>query len=139
MNGVTATAIFRPRSDLGRFVEANVTPGVRAGVEQICAFIEAREKELAAVDTGEMRDSIRTEIEETGKTIVGRVGPHTDHDIFVEYGTGIRGAASAGAGEGPYNPNWMGMPAQPFCRPALDEARTKAVDIMAHNVGMGLK
>jgi hypothetical protein len=45
------------------------------------------------------------------------------HAAYVEFGTGQRGAASAGAGNGPYSETWPGMPAQPYLRPALDTAR----------------
>lgn len=139
MKGITATAIFRPRSDLGQFVQARVTPAVRMAVEKSCSLIETRAKELCPVDTGALRDSIRTEIDESGKTIIGRVGPTMHYSAYVEYGTGIRGAASEGAGAGPYSTTWPGMPAQPYMRPALDEARTKVMDIFANDIGTAIK
>jgi phage gpG-like protein len=55
---------------------------------------------LAPVDTGALKESIATEIDESGKTIIGRVGPNVPYAAFVEFGTGIAGAGSAGAGEG---------------------------------------
>jgi HK97 gp10 family phage protein len=137
---IRATATFRPRSDLGRFVEARVTPAVRMGVQESLELIRDRAKELCPVDTGALQASITIDpLEEPGKTVVGRVGPHTDYDVYVEFGTGIAGASSAGAGPGPYSPTWPGMIAQPYMRPAIDESREKIKDIMAHNLQVAFK
>ena len=102
-------------------------------------MIEERSKELCPVDTGALQASISTEIDESGRTIIGRVAPHTDYSAYVEYGTGIRGSASPGAGEGPYSTVWAGMVAQPYMRPALDEARPKIKEIFANDVGTAIK
>lgn len=139
MRGITATSIFRPRSDLGQFVTANVTPAVRMAVQESCDMVEARAKELCPVDTGALQASITTEVDESGKTIIGCVAPHTDYAAYVEYGTGIRGAASPGAGEGPYSSTWAGMVAQPYMRPALDESKPKIAEIFTNDVGLAIK
>jgi hypothetical protein len=62
-------------------------------------------------------------VRETGSTVVADVIFDSGHAAYVEYGTGIRGAESAGAGPYPYSPTWAGMPAQPYLRPALDIAK----------------
>jgi hypothetical protein len=49
----------------------------------------------------------------------------------VEFGTGRRGASSAGAGPYSYDPNWPGMVAQPYMRPALDTARPQILAAFA--------
>jgi HK97 gp10 family phage protein len=131
-----ATAIFRPRSDAGRFVEVKVSPAVKAAVVASCKLIENAAKAMCPVDTGTLQDSISTTIDDSGKTIIGRVGPHTDYAAYVEFGTGIAGAGSPGAGEGPYNTSWPGMPAQPYMRPALDENRQAVYDVFGKEVGL---
>ncbi len=88
------------------------------------------------VDTGNLRESITVSVEETGSTVVGRVSTDVEYAAYVEYGTGMRGMESAGAGAGPYNPNWPGMPAQPYMRPALDEARGAIKEIFASNISL---
>ena len=108
-------------------------------VEEACQLVEDRAKELVPVDTGALQESITTEIVETAKTVVGRVAPHEPYAAYVEYGTGQRGQASAGAGEGPYNPNWPGMAAQPYMRPALDEAKPQITDIFASHLQTAIK
>lgn len=134
-----ATATFRPRSDLGRFVEAHITPAVRASVEASCKLIENSAKIYVPVDTGALRDSITTEIDDSGRTIRGVVGPHTHYAAFVEFGTGIRGASSPGAGEGPYSLTWKGMPAQPYMRPALDENKPVILDVFRAQISTALE
>jgi len=120
---IWATVKFTPRNAYGEFVPAVVTPAVRAGVEGVCDFIKARAQAFAPVDTGRLRDSIFTKIDEFPTSIRGYVAPNTPYAGYVEFGTGIRGATSLGAGSGPYSPTWPGMAAQPYMRPALDEAR----------------
>lgn len=135
---LSARAQFTPRGDLGRFVETRVTPAVVASVQAACQLIEDRAKELAPVDTGALRDSITTTIDDSGKTVVGWVQPNVPYSVFVEYGTGIRGAESAGAGAGPYSSTWPGMVAQPYMRPALDESRGAVLDLFRSNISLAL-
>lgn len=46
------------------------------------------------------------------------------HAAYVEFGTGMRGAQSAGAAAGGrYDPDWPGMAAQPYMQPAAQRAR----------------
>ena len=75
-------------------------------------------KEEVPVDTGELRDSIHGEIsDKSGRIIAG-----TDHCLFVEFGTGVRGRLTS-----PISPddsvnyiydlnnrNWRGNKANPF-------------------------
>lgn len=126
--GLSATAKFTPRDDLGRFVEARITPGVRASVEAACKLIEGDAKALCPVDTGALQASITTTIDDSGKTIIGRVGTDLYYAPYVEFGYGRRGAASAGAGPGPYGDR-PGAAAQPFMRPAVDNNRSAVLDI----------
>lgn len=134
-----ATATWKPRSDIGRYVETHITPAVGASVQAAVRVIEASAKAYCPVDTGALRDSITSEVDDSGRSIVGRVGPHMHYAPYVEFGTGIAGAASAGAGEGPYSSTWPGMPAQPYMRPALDEHRAGIKDLFRGQLSMALR
>jgi len=131
---IRASATFKPRSDIGRFVEAKVSPAVFACVETAGAYIRDLAKGYAPVRTGKLRDSITSEVVQLDKTIRAVVAPHVDYAEYVEFGTGRAGAASAGAGEGPYSPSWPGMPAQPFMRPAIDEGRGAVLEIFRNQL-----
>jgi HK97 gp10 family phage protein len=130
---ISARAIFQPRDDLGRFVEANVGPAVVASVEAACTTIQQRAQELCPVDTGALRESIAVEIDASGKTVVGRVVAGVDYAEYVEFGTGSRGDPAV-----PHRPDWPGMPAQPYMRPALDESKRSVEDLFAGQVGVAL-
>jgi HK97 gp10 family phage protein len=131
-----ATARWTPRGDLGQFVSAVVTPAVRASVEASCAVVQEAAKAMCPVDTGALRDSIATTIVESDKAIRGYVAPGMSYAGYVEFGTGRRGAASAGAGSGPYDPNWPGMVAQPYMRPAVDESHEAVMDLFRSNMSL---
>ena len=135
---LSARAQFTPRNDLGRFVEARVTPAITASVEAAVDLIYDRSQELVPRDTGELAASGVKTVNDTGKTVVGKVAYTSDHAEFVEFGTGIRGASSPGAGIGPYNENWPGMAASPFMRPAYDESKEPIRELFRGNLMTGL-
>lgn len=136
---LSAKATYRPRTTSGQFMDTVITPGARASVQAACQTIQQRAQGLAPVDTGALRDSITVEINDSGKTVIGTVGPHVDYAAYVEFGTGIAGASSPGAGAGPYNPNWPGMPAQPYMRPAFDETKPEILDMFRGQIATALK
>jgi HK97 gp10 family phage protein len=136
--GISATATFRPRSDIGRFIDVLITPAVLASVQASCQLIEERAKQFCPVATGRLRDSITSTVEQLDKTVRGSVGPNTPYAEYVEFGTGQRGAESAGAGPGPYSEHWIGMPAQPYMRPAVDESRETIMEIFRSQIGVAL-
>ncbi len=105
----------------------------RLSVEQSTEIVLEEAEAIVPVDTGELRESGHVEIEVAGTTATGFVVYDTEYAAMVEYGTGERGAASPGAGEGPYDPNWPGMVAQPYLRPALDTARPAIVEVFKDN------
>lgn len=92
----------------------------------------------AAVDTGEMRDSIKQHVTEaTEERIVDDVGPEAPHSVYQEYGTGI----FAENGNGRKTP-WVyrrkdgsyvttrGNRPHPFVRPTAIEDEEKVVDAL---------
>jgi HK97 gp10 family phage protein len=136
---VSARAQYTPRSSSGQFVAVSITPAVIEATESSLDLLAEKAKEYVAVDTGELRDSIHAEpVDTSGQTVTGRVTAGTDHDGYVEFGTGIRGAESDGAGAGPYDPAWPGMVAQPYMRPALDEARDAVIENFNSGISLAL-
>lgn len=113
----------------------------RLSVEQSAEVVLEEAEALVPVDTGELRESGHIEI--AAAQSLGLVSAHVifdaEHAAFNEFGTGQRGAASPGAGEGPYSPNWPGMPATPYLRPALDTARPAIAEIFRDNMAAATK
>lgn len=122
-----ATATYTGRMDVGRFIAANITPAVLDATQDMGTVVLLEAQAIVPVDTGELKASGRVTVRETPRSAVADVEFTADHAGYVEYGTGIRGSSSAGAGPYPYNPNWPGMIAQPYLRPALEVARNEAV------------
>lgn len=131
---ISARAIFQPRDDLGRFIEGSIAPAVQASVEASLRLIEDSAKNYCPVDTGALRDSITSEVDASGQTVVGRVGPHVDYAEFLEFGTGERGDPSV-----PHNQNWPGMAAQPYMRPALDENRDAIQELFRGQIAAAIR
>ena len=98
---------------------------LRKAVKVSIINVHATAKHLCAVDTGDLRNRMHMSISEEGSTIVGRVSNDSDHAMFVEFGTGIRGEASnyprADKLGLAYRPDWKGQVAQPFLYPALKQ------------------
>jgi len=133
---ISAHAQFTPRNDLGQFVKVKVVPAVIASVQASVNVIQQAAQLYCPVDTGALRDSITTQVSESGSTVVGSVGPHTDYADYVEYGTGRLGDPSA-----PYShvETWPGMKPQPYMRPALDENKGSILDLFKSNISTGIK
>lgn len=116
---IRATSSFRP-GNLAAVQEAITARVLRATTKTTQAVLDdALEK--VPVDIGDLQSSGHMVVTLEGQTVHGSVIFDADHAAYVEFGTGIRGAASPGAGPYPYKADWPGMPAQPYARPALDE------------------
>lgn len=76
----------------------NVDEIVSEEIEKCCYEIQKEAKYLVPVDTGNLRNSITTEV----NGLSGEVGTEVEYSIFVEYGT-------------------IHMSAQPFMIPALED------------------
>lgn len=133
---------------------ARVGQGMFDGVSKASELIRDEAKALAPVDTGALRESITSDVQrgirsitgnrsgamsDTAFAVSGTVAPHVMYAAYVEFGTGQRGQASAGAGDGPYNPNWKGQPAQPYMRSSFDANANRAVDLITEAVQDSLK
>lgn len=139
MPKVRAYAQYTPRSTTGQFIQSRIVPAARAGCEKSTDMVLAKAVARVPVRTGELRDSGHTVIVETEKTVTGYVVFDAEHAGYVEYGTGQRGAASPGAGPYPYSMDWQGMPAQPYVRPSMDEARDDIYETMKGEIALGLR
>lgn len=117
---ISAKATFRPRGDLGRFVPARVTPAVEASVQAWCQMVQGTAKLYVPVLTGFLQSRITYAIIATDKTVVGTV--FVDGVLyagFVEFGTRF-------------------MAAQPYLRPALDEAKPVTKDLFRSQISTGI-
>lgn len=134
MIGATFTLNFDASAIGTRVAEAAAT-----GVGRGAVVIQEEAQATVAVRTGDLRDSIQAQPPVvSGSVVSAEVTAGTDHAFFVEYGTGRRGAASAGAGDVSYNEDWPGMAAQPYMRPALDTRRQDVFDAIAEEVAGAL-
>lgn len=124
-------------------------PGLKKGIERIRSDAQAN----CPVDTGELREKIKTRIKKTDDEMVGEVYSGATHGIYVEMGTGPKGERNH-AGVNPewmvgvtYRPNgWVyptkdgefrftrGMPARPFLYPAFKANEAKAQEEVAKAV-----
>jgi HK97 gp10 family phage protein len=131
---------------------ARVGQAVYNGVETGAKVIQESAQSIVPVDTGWLKDSISVEIgkgigsmagggslSSSAFSVTAQIAPHAEYAAYVEYGTGSRGAASPGAGDGPYNSSWAGMVAQPYMRPAYDENKGHVGDFIAAEVSDVLK
>lgn len=85
-----------------RQLSPRIRRATRKAVEESGAAMERGMKNLAPVDTGTLRDSIRHEVEDL--TATAGPGDEVDYAIFVEFGTSR-------------------MPAQPYVRPVAEAER----------------
>lgn len=131
-----ATATYTPRGEAGRFIETVIRPAAREGVRKAAAHVLDVAKGIVPVDTGALRASGYTDVKDTPRTVVGVIGFSEHYAMYVEYGTGRAGAASAGRGAGPYSSSWPGMPAKPYLRPALDITRQDIMPIVSRELAL---
>lgn len=113
--------------DLSRVMQA-IVPALVGAVTDGCQAVADEAQAIVPVDTGALKESIHTAtVELVGSVVQGSVVADEPYAAYVEFGTGQRGAASPGAGPGPYSESWPGQMAQPYMRPALDTARPAIV------------
>lgn len=101
-------------------------------------LISSQCQALAAVDTGELRDSIQSIVKEYGGDVRVFVGTNVEYSVFVEFGTGEFAENGLGRKGG-----WLyrspdgkvvftyGNEPQPFIRPAFKKNKKRAQDIIA--------
>lgn len=134
-----ATATYKPRGDLDQLIANRIAPGA-VGAALACAkFVLQEAQAIVPIDTGFLRDSGAAWAEATATEAIGHVDFTAHYAGFVEFGTGIRGAASPGRGPYPYSPTWPGQVSQPFLRPAMDAARAAMLEIFRNQISLNLR
>jgi HK97 gp10 family phage protein len=102
-----------------------------------CALVERSAKQKAPKDTGELRRSISSKVEDG----VGIVFTPLEYAPYVEFGTGLF-AENGGRTDVPWSyqddsGEWhstSGQKPQPFMRPALDENREEIIRIIKEGI-----
>lgn len=111
-------------------------------LNKACILVENDAKKKCPVGTGELRNSITHEVEGTEAI----VGTNTEYAPYVEFGTGI----FSSMGNGRQTPwsyqdvegHWhttIGQQPQPYLNPALDENRSKIVDLFKEELKKGVQ
>lgn len=110
---------------------------LESAVGEACALIEKEAKKKAPKQTGELRRSIESDVENKGNAIEGKVFTTLEYAPYVEYGTGLF-AEKGGRKDVP----WVykdekgefhrtsGQHPHPYMRPALNENREKALKLV---------
>lgn len=118
------------------------TVKLEMAIGKACALIERAAKEKAPKDTGALKRSITSEVKSNGDDIQGVVYTPLEYAPYVEYGTGLF-AESGGRKDVPWcyqddKGEWhstSGQHPQPFMRPAVNENRTRVIEIIKEGVG----
>lgn len=113
------------------------TRNLEAALGKACALVERSAKEKAPKDTGELRRSITSKVE----NLEGVVFTPLEYAPYVEFGTGLF-AEEVGRADVPWNyqddeGNWhstSGQRPQPFMRPALNENREQIIRIIKEGI-----
>lgn len=113
----------------------NSKKALKTGIRKGTMLVQGDAKELAPVgDSGLLRNSIQSKVEEKNGNITGKVSTNIEHGPYVEFGTGQRGEASPSPPKSPENLNyrqdWAGMEAQPYLYPALNQNKERVKTIV---------
>lgn len=108
-----------------------------AAMGKACALVERSAKQNAPKDSGELRRSITSKVENNGGDVQGEIFTPLEYAPYVEYGTGLF-AENGGRQDVPWNyqddkGEWHstnGQKPQPYMRPALDENRAEIIRII---------
>jgi len=106
-------------------LNGNIKESCRKGLERGAKKIQRNAKYLAPVDTGQLRNSIKTKSETTQDGAKAQVFTNVEYAPYVEFGTGQKGSESnIDRPEGiSYKADWKGQAAQPFMTPAYLHAK----------------
>lgn len=136
-------------------IPEQIIPLASIGLERGLEETQAVAKSLAVEDTGEMREKISTNVQQDGSSVEGKVVAGAEHSIFVEMGTGPRGAESpppaaieqgatyrAGGWVYPTKDGGFryteGQEARPFMDPAYKQTKDSIIDAVISAIKEGL-
>ena len=102
-----------------------------------CALVEGEAKRKAPKDTGELRRSIESKVENNGEGVQGVIFSPLEYAPYIEYGTGLF-AEKGGRADVPWfyvddegkGHLTKGIHPHPYMRPALNEQKDKIKDIL---------
>lgn len=132
------SAVEQALSSLGE----DMIPNAAEGMEQGLARVVREAKKLCPVDTGELRGSIRAEVNKDASAVTGTVGSSKEYAVYVEMGTGDKGRESGGNGspvKASYRTKWGGMRARPYLWPAWKANREKVLASIRRAVLKGVR
>lgn len=112
--------------------------GIQKALGQACALVERSAKQKAPKGDGVLRRSITSKIDGTEAVVFTPL----EYAPYVEYGTGLF-AEEQGRKDVPWNyqddeGEWhstSGQHPKPFMRPALNENRSKIIEILKGGIG----
>ena len=126
---------------LKRLEKLSNTENIEKAMGKACAVVEAAAKQNAPKDTGALRNSITSKVENRNGHIEGVIFTPLEYAPCVEYGTGLF-AESGGRKDVPWNyqddkGEWhstSGQKPQPFMRPAIEDNRNKIIKILGEGI-----
>lgn len=112
--------------------------GIQKALGKACAIVERSAKQKAPKGIGTLRRSITSKVDGTEAVVFTPL----EYAPYIEYGTGLF-AEEQGRKDVPWNyqddeGNWhttSGQHPQPFMRPALNENRTRIIEILREGIG----
>lgn len=112
-----------------------LTAALEDSVLKGALMVERTAKRLVPVDTGELRDSIVvTDVQASGATASAKVEATAEHSVYVEYGTGARGASATFpegmSGAPAYTTDCAGQAAQPYMYPAYAQKKKAVIKVI---------
>ena len=94
-------------------------------------------------DTGDLRNSIKSNVKKSNNGVVGTVSTNSDHSACIEFGTGQKGIKSPSPpkydGNISYTAEWSGMPARPYLYPALKNNEKKILKNIQEDIKEEIK
>ena len=126
---------------LKRLEKLSNTEKIEKAMGKACAVVEAAAKQNAPKDTGALRNSITSKVENRNGHVEGTIFTPLEYAPYVEYGTGLF-AESGGRKDVPWNyqddkGEWhstSGQKPQPFMRPAVEDNRNKIIEILREGI-----
>ncbi|WIF95017.1 HK97-gp10 family putative phage morphogenesis protein [Caminicella sporogenes] len=112
----------------------NSKKALKRGISKAARLVQGDAKDLCQVDTGRLRNSIKSSVKEERGKIIGKVGTNVEYAAYVEFGTGQRGKAADIEAKDKinlsYREDWAGMKPQPYLYPALKQNEKKIKKIV---------
>lgn len=117
------------------------TEDIEKAMGKACAVVEAAAKQNAPKDTGALRNSITSRVENRNGHIEGVIFTPLEYAPYIEYGTGLF-AESGGRKDVPWNyqddrGEWhstSGIKPHPFMRPAVEDNRNKIIEVLGEGI-----